>query len=241
MKPASCLYEGVVRHRRTTPSRGFEYRLALAYLDLAELPQLLEGRLLSPSPGLVRFRRSDYHGDPSRPLDRAVRDTVEARTGSRPAGSIRLLTQLRSLGHCFNPVSFYYCLDEHDENLEAVMAEVTNTPWGERHAYVIPGGRGSFGKALHVSPFMGMDHTYTCEAPLPGLGASVRIQSRRDGQPVFEAGLDLRRLELSPRSLRAMTLRYPLSTLRVLLLIYLQAAGLRLAGAPVFAHPERSA
>jgi DUF1365 family protein len=241
VSPASCLYEGVIRHRRTEPERAFQHRLALAYLALEELPDLLEGRLLSPSPGLVRFRRSDYHGDPSRPLDRAVRDTVEARTGRRPAGSIRLLTHLRSFGHCFNPVSFYYCLDEHNQRLEAVMAEVTNTPWGERHAYVVPEGHGSFGKALHVSPFMGMDHTYTCEAPLPGSAASVRIQSLGGDHSVFEAGLQLRRLELSPRSLGAVTLRYPAATARVLLLIYLHAVGLRLAGAPVFAHPERSA
>jgi DUF1365 family protein len=237
----SCLFEGTVRHRRTQPARQFQHRLALAYLDLSELPDLLDGRLVSPAPGLVRFRRGDYHGDPAMPLDTAVRDTVQARTGQRPQGSIRLLTQLRNFGHCFNPVSFYYCLDDKDQHLEAVMAEVTNTPWGERHSYVVPEGRGRFGKALHVSPFMGMEHTYSCVAPLPDERASVSIQSQREGSSVFEASLDLRRLELSPSSLRSFTRRYPLATIRVLGLIYLHAVGLRLAGAPVFAHPGRPA
>jgi DUF1365 family protein len=62
---------------------------------------------------------------------------VAARTGSAPAGPVRLLTNLRYFGHCFNPVSFYYCFDEPGERVEAVVAEVTNTPWGERHAYVL--------------------------------------------------------------------------------------------------------
>ena len=93
-----------------------------------------------------------------------------------------MLTQLRSFGHCFNPVSFYYCLDGAGEQVEAVVAEVTNTPWGERHAYVLPGGWGSFDKALHVSPFMGMDHRYTARACAPGERLAVHIESRRDGE-----------------------------------------------------------
>ena len=75
------------------------------------------------------------------PLADAVRDLVEERTGARPAGPIRLLTHLRSFGHCFNPVSFYYCFDPAGERVEAVVAEVTNTPWGERHAYVLERAR----------------------------------------------------------------------------------------------------
>ena len=97
---ASCIYEGTIRHRRFEPRREFSHRLALAYLDLDELPALLDGRLVARHPGLVRFRRRDYLGDPAVPLPRAVRDVVEDQTGARPEGPIRLLTQLRSFGHC---------------------------------------------------------------------------------------------------------------------------------------------
>ena len=168
---ASCIYEGTIRHRRFDPRREFSHRLALAYLDLDELPGLLDGRLVARRPGLVRFRRRDYLGDPAVPLHRAVRDVVEDQTGARPEGPIRLLTQLRSFGHCFNPVSFYYCFEPGGERVQALVAEVTNTPWGERHAYVIEGKQrdsavlaGEFDKALHVSPFMGMDHRYDARA-----------------------------------------------------------------------------
>lgn len=169
-----------------------------------------------------------------------------AQTGALPSGPVRVLTHLRSFGHCFNPVSFYYCFGSAGEGIEALVAEVTNTPWGERHAYVIGGNGGSqvvegkFGKALHVSPFMGMDHTYACRATLPGERLSVHIENVRDGVRVFDVTLSLARRELTSRSLAAVTARYPAATLRVLALIYAHALGLRLAGAPVFSHPGRS-
>lgn len=240
MSGASCLYEGTIVHARREPRRQFSHRLALAYLDLEELPALLDGRLVRPGPGLVRFRRRDYLGDPTIALDRSVRELVEHQIGRRPGGPVRMLTQLRSFGHCFNPVSFYYCLDEAGGQIEALVAEVTNTPWGERHAYVIPEGAARFEKALHVSPFMGMDHAYVCRSTAPGAQLCVRIENTRHGVPQFEASLTLRRRELSPASMRSITVRYPFATLRVLSLIYTHAIGLRLAGARVFPHPARN-
>jgi DUF1365 family protein len=213
----------------------------MAYIDLDELPALLNGRLVNSRPGLVRFRRGDYHGDASVPLAQAVRETVFAQTGSRPEGPIRVLTNLRSFGHCFNPVSFYYCFDAAGEELQAVLAEVTNTPWGERHSYVISDGVGSFEKAMHVSPFMGMDHTYTCRSALPGRQLSVSIESSRHGETAFEASLALQRRPLTSASLRSVTVTYPFATLRVLALIYGHAIALKLAGAKVFPRPGRSA
>ncbi|MDQ6822052.1 MAG: DUF1365 domain-containing protein [Actinomycetota bacterium] len=242
---ASCIYEGTIRHRRAEPRREFTHRLALAYVDLDELPELLDGRLLRNTPGLVRFRRDDYLGDPDSSLRCAVSDLVDNQTGTRPGGPIRLLTQLRSYGHFFSPVSFYYCLDAGGERLEAVVAEVTNTPWGERHAYVLGGSssgqgvlRAEFGKELHVSPFMGMDHRYELRATIPAETASVHIRSRRAGATTFDATLSLRRRELSRASIAGITARYPFATVRVLALIYRHALGLKLAGAPVHPPPR---
>ena len=242
---SSCIYEGVIRHRRLEPRREFTHRLALAYLDLEELPRLLGGRLVSRRPGVVRFRRGDYLGDPAVPLDRAVRELVSERTGDYSAGPIRVLTHPRSFGHCFNPVSVYYCFDAAGERLQALVAEVTNTPWGERHAYVLGSAAASrrameaqLGKAMHVSPFMGMDHRYDVRASTPGRTLSVQIDSSRAGTTVFDATLSLRRRELTRASLARATARYPFATVRVLALIYAHALGTALAGAPVHPHPE---
>jgi uncharacterized protein len=240
----SCIYEGTIRHRRREPPRSFEHRLALLYLDLDELPHLFAGRLLARRPGVLRFRRRDYLGDPAVPLPDAVRARVLAATGSQPDGPIRLLTQVRSFGHCFNPVSFYYCFDSAGWRVQTIVAEVTNTPWRERQVYVLPGGKAEVGfdKALHVSPFMGMDHRYSARMSIPGECLAVHIESRlRSGEPAFDATLALRRRALTRRSAAAMTVRDPLAGVRVLALIYWHALGLKVAGAPVYRRPSEHA
>lgn len=253
---ASCLYEGSVRHRRHGALRDeFHYPLFMAYLDLDELPEAFDGRLLwsARRPALAWFRRADYLGDPDLPLREAVSQLVLERTGILLDGPIRLLTHLRYFGHCFNPVSFYYCYDATGKYVRAVVAEVTNTPWGERHAYVMPVGqasgegtsavmRGQFAKVLHVSPLMGMEHTYDWRLSAPSERLSVHIESSDpDGRRVFDATLSLLRHELNARALRRMLVRYPLLTLRLSTRIYTHAARLRLRGASYHPHPGKSA
>ena len=220
----SAVYEGTVRHRRFAVRRHeLNHRLSMAYIDLEELPRLAGGRLLRRRPGLVRFRRPDYLGDPAVPLADAVRALVAERTGAAPDGPIRLLTNLRTLGRCFNPVSFYYCFDR-DERLRSVVAEVTNTPWGERHAYVLTGGgrvlRGEHDKAMRVSPFMGMEQRYAVSVTEPGPTLSVHIETSQAGDRAFDATLRLRRRPFRPG----------LGALRVLPLIYGHAVVLRAKG-----------
>jgi DUF1365 family protein len=250
----SCLYEGSVRHRRISPVRDeFHHSLFMAYLDLDELPRLFDGRPLwsARGPAAAWFRRADHLGHPHLPLAEAVRELVEQRTGIRPAGPVRLLTHLRYFGHCFNPVSFYYCFDATGERVQATVAEVTNTPWGERHCYVMPVLHtadhgtarlicGRFQKQLHVSPLMGMDHVYDWRQSVPGAQLLVHIESHRgDGAKVFDATLSLRRHEINAESLRRVLLRYPLLTLRIQTRIYAHALRLRLRGAKYFRHPPR--
>jgi DUF1365 family protein len=244
---ASCLYDGWVRHRRFAVSEhAFRYRIALAYVDLDELPDLLGGRLVDPRPGLVRFRRRDYLGDASVPLAEAVRSRAAELTGERPLGPIRVLTQLRTFGHCFNPVSFYVCWRADEASVQTVLAEVTSTPWGERRAYALqarPGSAlvtGEFAKALHVSPFLGMDQRYLARMTSPGPTLSVHIENRRADALEFDATLALRRRELSRRTLAATLLRYPVPTLRVLALIYANAARLALRRVPIHPHPSQA-
>jgi uncharacterized protein len=242
---ASAVYVGTIRHRRFAERpRSFAHGLTMAYVDLDELPSLLGGRLVSSRARLVRFRRSDYFGEGD--LAAAVRARVASEAGSAPDGPVRVLTQLRSFGHCFNPVSFYYCFDG-EERLGALLAEVTNTPWGERHSYVLARGHergrvlaGESGKLLHVSPFFGMDQRYAWRVAEPGTTLSVHIENHEQGSRVFDATLALKRRELTPRSLTAATMRYPCATLRILTLIYGHAAAIRVSGVRPRAHPTKA-
>ncbi len=234
---ASAIYTGTVSHARRGPrAHAFSYRMYMLYLDLDELPGL----------GLRSFRRSDYLGDPSRDLASEVRDRVEAALGFRPVGPVRLLTHVRSLGYVFNPVSFYYCFDAGGEKLRAVVAEITNTPWGERHAYVVPadpeGAVSTFEKAFHVSPFYPMEQSYAWRLPTPGESLQVEMANLEKGDEVFRARLAMRRSgELSPAALRRASFLQPLMAWKVHAAIYWQALKLWVKGTPFHVHPEKRA
>jgi DUF1365 family protein len=253
----SALYTGWIRHRRFGPARNeFRYRLFMSYIDLAELPGLFDRRWLwsARRPALARFKREDFLGPAAVPLDTAVRDLVEQRTGARPAGPIRLLTHLRFFGFSFNPVSFYYVFDAADARVETIVAEITNTPWKERHAYVLPvesatrrGARAwrfRFQKEFHVSPFMPMDMRYDWCFGAPAEGLHVHMENfsltdGKDGPPRFDATLHLRREPMTTGSLARALLGFPLMSLEVVALIHWQALKLLLKRTPFHVHPAR--
>lgn len=224
----------------------FRYRIFMMYLDLAELPQLFDGtpfwsaRRRAPA----CFRRSDYLGSRHVPLDQAVRDLVQQRTGARPAGPIRLLTHLRYFGYCMNPVSFYYCFDPSGTTLETIVAEITNTPWKERHQYVLPVAatesrlkRFGFDKDFHVSPFLPMDMQYRWSFNQPRNRLFVNMQNFRNGVQMFDATLALKERPVSMPGLLGVLAAFPLMTLKVIAAIHWQALRLWAKRTPVFDHP----
>ena len=250
----SALYQGWLDHRRAGPRRhAFRYGLFMAYLDLAELDEVFRGRWLwsTRRAALARFDRRDHLGDPAQPLDAAVRALVAERTGRRPEGPIRLLTHLRYFGYAFNPVSFYYCFDRTDRFVETVVAEVHNTPWGERHCYVLPRAAPGEGmleahtaKAMHVSPFHPMGLRYEWRLFRPGDFLAVHMALHAEGsrgqEPVFDATLALRRVPITAGSLARTLLRFPWMTGQVIAAIYWEALRLWLKRTPIFDHPVRS-
>jgi len=247
----SCIYKGWVSHRRSAPARHqFRYRLFMLYVDLAELPRLFDGVAFwsAKRPALAWFKRGDYLGPADVPLDRAVRDLVEAHGGVRPTGPIRLLTHLRYFGYCMNPVSFYYCFDAAGETLETIVAEITNTPWKERHRYVLPVAgadadaaarllRFEFEKSFHVSPFLPMDMHYRwCfSAPTPTL--YVNMQNFRQGERLFDATMALEREPIGGAALLRALASFPFMTLKIIAAIHWQALRLWLKRTPVYTHP----
>jgi DUF1365 family protein len=245
---------GTIRHRRFGPRPNrFSYRIYLSYIDLDELPALFDRYWLwsARRPAFVWFRREDYLGDPAQPLATAVRDLVECRTGVRPRGPIRLLTHLRHFGYTFNPVSFYYVFDEADARVETVIAEITNTPWDERHAYVLPLAgserlgarvrRWQFDKQFHVSPFLPMDMRYDWRLSEPGASLHVHMENWRGGTMLFDSTLVLRRKALTSATLAQSLVAFPLITAKVSAMIYWQALKLLAKRTPFYTHPRKLA
>jgi uncharacterized protein len=184
----SCLYEGTVRHRRWTPiQHAFRFRLFLVYVDLGELDQVFgrHGIWSTRWPALARFRRADHLGDPREPLEESVRELVRSHLGFRPVGAIRLLTHFRYCGFQMNPVSLYYCFDSGATVVDAVVAEVNNTPWNKQHVYVLD-MRGQLdsrrleathSKEFHVSPFLNCEMDYHWRLNTPGKRLVVHIEN----------------------------------------------------------------
>jgi len=242
----SAIYEGDVRHTRSVaPRHGFTKRLYMLYLDLAELDRVFAGRWLwgVERARLVSFRRRDHLGDPAVSLDLAVRELVRAHTGRTLEGPICLLTQLRTAGYVFNPVSVYYGFTASGE-LDALVADVSNTPWNERHAYVLPAEQGRVDarvqKKFHVSPFLPMSHEYRFRFEPPTSTLAARIESHAEGERVFDARLALTRREITTASLASTLARFPAMTLQLIAAIYWQAFRLHRLGAAVHAHPRRA-
>ena len=245
----SALYAGEVRHRRHAErAHAFTYAQAFPYLDLAELDRVFAGRWLWSvgRRNLAAFHRADFHGDPATPLDSAVRATVEAATGTRPAGPIRMLGHLRYYGQSFNPVSFYYGFAEDGTTLEWILAEITNTPWGERHVYVLPVAEATphgrafawdFDKRFHVSPFLPMQRRYHWRFTAPGEDLRVHMEVLGPDGRDFDATLTLARRPLDGPGLARCLLQHPLMGATVLPAIYWQALRLWLKGVTVHDHP----
>ncbi len=251
MSLASAIYRGrLVHHRRGPVRHRFGHPVAMLYLDLDELGAVFDHRAMwsrtRSAPG--RFVRADYLGDPRIPLSTAVRDAVASSTGEAPTGPIRMLTYVRMFGYCFNPVTFYYCFDADGVRVEAVVAEVTNTPWRERHAYVLSepetvGGdarlRFRTAKRLHVSPFMPMTVEHVWRFTTPGDRLHVHMSNLDAGRPTFDATLALEREPMTSLNLNLLLVRNPFMTLQVVGAIHWQALRLWLKRCPFHPHPSK--
>jgi DUF1365 family protein len=247
----SCIYTGHVGHSHYQPiAHRFRYSLFMMYLDLAELEQLFQGRAFWSvgRPNLAWFRRRDYLGDPNLPLDTAVRNLVQERMGDLPEGPIRILTHLRYFGHNFNPVTFYYVFDRAGEKVQTIVANITNTPWGERHSYVLDAKENAstgkekrfrFAKGFHVSPFLDMDMEYDWRFSEPGDTLRVQIINLRQETKLFAANLDLKRRQLNGSNLARVLVSYPPITLKAIAGIYWQALRLWIKGATFYPHPAK--
>ncbi len=244
----SCIYRGHVSHRRVTPAHRFRVATSWIYLDLDEVDHII-GTLwcirndrFAP----LSFRRADHFGDPQQRLKESVTQHVEDTCGLRLTGPVRLLTQLRHFGFYFSPINVFYCFDDH-ERLIALVAEVNNTPWNERHVYVLwegnslPGsaGRYTHPKEFHVSPFMDMQSEYDWSVRLPQDTLQLSLACRKQAKQVFHASLDLSRRDLTDGQLLLSLSRRPVAAAHILGSIYFQALRLWMKKCQFHPHPRR--
>ena len=236
----SGLFVGTLRHRRFTPvAHTFTFPLFMALVDIDRVPHLMRrSRLTSHNRwNWASFDDRDHLGDANRPLrERLVLDA--ARHGIElPTGAIFLLTHLRYLGYCFNPVSFFYCFDR-TQQLRVVLAEVRNTFGGTHNYWLRPDPasrtfRAATPKSLYVSPFMPVDLEYTFAFTPPAGRLVAHMETCQRGSVGFDATLSLERRPWNAAEIRRVLVRYPAMTMRVMAEIHGEALKLWWKGVPV--------
>ncbi|MGC9423279.1 DUF1365 domain-containing protein [Vibrio sp.] len=239
----SCLMVGHIRHRRLTPvQHALNYRLFMPCIDLDEW-QALKNQVWGLGEKWwhwARFRRQDYLGEGD--LKRAVQSKVEQLTGDKITGKVVAVLHLRYLGLYFSPVNFYYLYDEQGL-WRYLLAEVSNTPWNERHYYALPADAGNNNqhwqqdKAFHVSPFNPIDQQYHWKLKPLTDHLMVHLECHRQHKE-FDATLTLRAQSFTSNALIKLLLKTPMMTMKVMVGIYWHAFKLWRKGAPFYAHPQ---
>jgi uncharacterized protein len=246
----------------------------MMYLDLDELPTLFDRFLLwsKDKTNFASFKTKNYlvaeasdnNSDSDSDSDshnnrikNGVRNEIEQQRGVIHKGPIRMLTHLSYFGYCFNPVTFYYCFDESDERVDFIVAQINNTPWGERYCYVIDNknainksttnGKAQkksveshFDKAFHVSPFLPMDMQYSWRFSEPAEKLSVYMKNTQENEKFFDVSLNLKAKPITSVNLAKALIKFPLMTLQVIFKIYWQSLVLWLKKVPFYESPSTS-
>jgi len=240
----SALYVGNVRHRRFTPTRhDFSYKLFLSWINLKDVEKLFNKAPFFSTgkwPAPIAFKRKHYLHPLNVSIEQACHQKVVNDLGFDFDGEICMLTSLQYLGFCYNPVSFYYCYGK-DEYLKAIIAEINNTPWNQRHSYCIDmriHESKNFSKDFHISPFMPMDIDYNWRFSRPTEKIDIKMKNFHQEQLMFDADLNLERREWSYKTAIKMSMMYPLIPLKIVWGIYYQALRLKLKKVPFYDHPQ---
>ncbi|AFT78999.1 hypothetical protein AMBLS11_12130 [Alteromonas macleodii str. 'Black Sea 11'] len=241
----SAIYKGKVYHQRFKPTEHkFDYDIYLFWLKLEsnELEALSSSltHFSAHDKARVRFKREDYLGDASVSLKQAVLERMtELNDGITLKGDVFMLGQLRMWGLYFSPVNFYY-LRNTEGKYTHMLAEVSNTPWNERHHYLVNlDTQDDTPKAFHVSPFNPMDMTYKWSISQPSSRLSLAMDCVRDDKE-FSAGINLTKFTLDNANLSAALKRIPSMTIKTVAGIYWHALKLLLKRTPLYTHPEKS-
>jgi DUF1365 family protein len=265
----SHIYLGNVIHRRFSPKKhSFDYRLFMLALDLSDVEKS-EGSLgvfgfswYRP----LRFVAKDYlkenlkenlkeksknnlASDPSS-LTGRIRDKVQVLAGHADIKRIVMLVQVRCFGIYFSPANFYFCYD-HNDQCTQMLAEVSNTPWNERHYYLIDLLNEQLDKTskkmFQVSPFMDLAMTYYWQVTPPCSNNDkllVKIENKvideQNGKmnKLFDASLVMKRKPFTKTSLLRIWCQLPVMTVKVVLSIYWQALKLFVKRVPFIGYQK---
>lgn len=237
----NAIYSGELMHARFIPKlHKFNYRINLFWLDIEKINETAKNiRWFSAEKrAAIQFKRSDFLGDANRPLQDCVLELMSELAGSPLTGRVYLLSPLRTFGLYFSPVNFYY-LQDSKGHYSHLLAEVSNTPWNERHCYLVDlTEQQDSQKAFHVSPFNPIDMVYKWKIAQPADTLKLSLACHKESMH-FVANMNLSRTELNSQTIKHVVLSIPFMTIKTVCGIYWQALKLLIKGMPIYPHPAQ--
>jgi DUF1365 family protein len=243
----SSLYSCKIYHKRTRPhSHEFNYRMFMFCIDLDEIGEVLKNPLISAdSLNVFSLKASDHMQNGGKTIRENIEQYLKSCGHPLPAGRIRLLTNLRTFGYQFNPVSFYFVETVGGEP-SAVVAEVANTYNEQKLYYLGPdtkNRRGVFktqqSKNFYISPFSEPDTQFHFSVAFPEDGMQLSINQSDSEGLYFRSGITGEKRALTTLRLMAYSLRFPWITLQVIFAIHWHALLLFLKKNPVYRKRDK--
>lgn len=253
MKPgnAAICFSKVSHVRQSPKEHKFINRLTQIWIDPDKPAELFKNRFIwslnrfSPA----RFKQSDYLLGKGGSMNTTIRDLLEQQLGKKYSGPIRMLSQPRLWFWLFNPITIYF-IWSNDDQLEAALLEVTNTPWKERHHYAVELEKtddntwtSEFKKEMHVSPFLEMPYNY--QLTVKSYNASEfrvllnLVDQLQQNKPKLLTNLKVNMLEPTNSHLSKAIYTRPFSTHMTSFSIHFQALRLWLKRVPFVKHPSK--
>jgi DUF1365 family protein len=240
------VYLGDVKHRRfAVKKHTFSYPLYMMWVDLNN-PEQLNGvhrQLGTTGFKALKFNQQDYLKSSNRTQQCTLIERAHSQLSALGVNTtfkhVYMLGQLRCLGIYFSPANFYF-FGESEDNFSYMIAEVSNTPWNERHCYLVPlKKKVNFKKAFSVSPFMNLDMNYHWHIRHSLDKILIHIENKRGEALLFDASLRLKRADLTEQHVSKLLKRFPAMTWSICKGIYYQALKLFIKRVPFLGHSGR--
>ena len=224
----SCIYNGVVTHKRFKPVKHFlKYKTFSFFIDLDEIEKLDKNNIIFSFNrfNIFSFYNRDHGDRDGKSLKNWVMDNLIKFKISENINKIKLLCYPRIFGYVFNPLSIFYCYQ--DEKLKVIFYEVKNT-FNEQHTYILKVNDSNIvtqkcKKKFYVSPFMNMDTYYSFRLLNPDEKLSISIEQTDRKDTILTAVQTGERKDFNLKQLVVNFFKYPLMTIKIISAIHFEA------------------